>query len=173
MTLAELKLIKIFVRATEAQALKTMYRVSSQNLSKKTGLLFDSIKAQMFVDCRADKVVFTLFIQAGEGDAFYGIFQEFGTGIYMEEPSLAKQPYFDGNKKITFNDERLKFPKGQGFLILKRTSGEKVKIHSEGIPATHWFSKGAKQTFDIFFKDAAALQGKIAALPNIKSQIYF
>ena len=61
MTLQELKLIKAFIRNTEAVALQTIQKVYLNHLSKKTGTLFESIQAHMIIDCRADKVIFILF----------------------------------------------------------------------------------------------------------------
>ena len=173
MTLAELKLIKTFVRQTENICLQQMYKVYSEKLSKKTGTIFRSIKSQIFVECRADKVIFTLHITAGGGNAFYAAFQEYGTGIHASRKDLMKKAYKTDMATISFNKRRLNFPAGSGYLILKRTGDKKGSFHSKGIPATHWFSIGAKQAFDIFYNRAATLQGKIAGLPKIESFLYF
>lgn len=129
----------LIASALEAEVQDSLQR----KLNNDTHTLFNSIKAEPVLEWMGQSVFVGANVTAGGGAAFYGVFQEFGTGMHIENMAAALRGYFDGDGGLVpFNEERFNFPKGSGYYILYRSGPREGMIKSKGVPATHWFSEG-------------------------------
>jgi hypothetical protein len=113
-------------------------------MTSKTHTALNSIDAWPVVEEKMSGSTYVgVDYSAGGGEAFYLVFHEYGTGMHIENMAQAKAGYYDkeGNL-VSFNQDRLDYPAGSGYLILKRSGPGKGMIKSKGVTAKHFIEKG-------------------------------